>query len=80
MSVRMQPPAETKRRWRVRPRWHPALEIDTVIAAYTESQATEWFGCAGVKIRQSESLCVIPARARDEGRGTLREGTLCGSD
>ena len=43
-------------------------------------EATEWVGCAGVKIRQSESLCLILARARDEGRGTLREGTSCRSD
>ena len=43
-------------------------------------EATEWFGCAGVKIRQSESLCLIRARARDEARGTLREGTTCGSN
>src|SRR3954470_13607861 len=43
-------------------------------------EAAEWFGCAGVKIRQLESLCLIRARARDEGRGTLREGTSCRSD
>ena len=38
-------------------------------------EATEWFGCAGVKVRQPGSLCLIGARARDEGRGTLRAGT-----
>jgi hypothetical protein len=43
-------------------------------------EATEWFGCAGVKIRQLGSLCLIRASARDEARGTLREGTTCGSD
>lgn len=43
-------------------------------------EATEWFGSAGVKLRQMEALCLIRQRARDEGRGTLREGTTCGSD
>jgi hypothetical protein len=43
-------------------------------------EATEWFGCAGVKIRQLGSLSLIRARARDEGRGAIREGTTCGSD
>jgi hypothetical protein len=43
-------------------------------------EATEWFGCAGVKIRQLGSLSLIRARARDERRGALRESTTCGSD
>jgi hypothetical protein len=43
-------------------------------------EAAEWFGCAGVKIRQPRSLCLIRARARDEGRGTIRQGTTCGPD
>src|SRR6516162_1941866 len=34
-------------------------------------EATEWFGCARVKIRQSESLSLIRARARDEGLGKI---------
>src|SRR5262245_16824008 len=43
-------------------------------------EATEWLGCAGVQIRQAGSPSLIRAGARDEGRGTLREGTTCGSD
>src|SRR6516165_11625682 len=43
-------------------------------------EAAEWLGCAGVKIRQPRSLCLIRVRARDERRGTLREGTTCGSN
>ena len=43
-------------------------------------EAAEWFGCAGVKIRHPGSLCLIRARARDEGRGALCKGTICGSD
>jgi hypothetical protein len=43
-------------------------------------EAAEWLGCAGVKVRQPRSLCLIRVRARDEGRGTLREGTTCGSN
>jgi hypothetical protein len=34
-------------------------------------EATEWFGCARVKIRQSESLSLIRTRARDEGLGKI---------
>jgi hypothetical protein len=36
-------------------------------------------GCAGVKLQQQIALCV-EQRAGDEGRGSLFEGSACGSD
>ena len=44
------------------------------------SEATELVGCAGVKIRHLEALCLLRQRARDEASGTLCEGSIRGSD
>jgi hypothetical protein len=37
-------------------------------------------GCAGVKLRQQMAFARSRQGSRDEGRGTLWAGSLCGSD
>ena len=60
--------------------WHTLFPLCKRRSKNPSLEAAEWLGCAGVKIRQPRSLCLIRVRARDERRGTLREGTTCGSN